>query len=115
MSYDISLYANLGGPHSVKVGNLNENYTYNLSEFFTWFLGRRLGDFNGVEASELKSAIMDGFERLCGKHGEESPTLEFLKGFEPNNGWGSVLGAMAFLSRILVACIEAPEAIVGVG
>lgn len=112
MSYDISLQADLGGPHPVSVGWLSENYTWNLGEFFEWFLGARLGDFHGKEASALCAAISSGYEKFQGSYNHPPPSLEKLKSFEPDNGWGSVLGALAFLHRVYRACILAPEAIV---
>lgn len=114
MSYDISLVADLGGANPVSLGILDENYTSNLREFFIWFLGESLTDFNGKDASDLSDAIAKGFDKLGGRGKEECPQLEFLREFEPDNGWGSVLSAIGFLSRIYAACLKAPNSKVSI-
>lgn len=115
MSYDVYLHADLGGPRSVSVGHLDDaNYTYNLSGFFNWFLGKHLSDFKDADASDLADAIEQGFQKFGYNYGKEPVTLDFLKSFEPENNWGSVIGALAFLFKIYRACIYAPNAKVGV-
>lgn len=110
MSYDVWLEVDLGGPYPIRVGGLDDNYTYNLSRFFTWFLGKSLSEFNGEEAERLMFAIQDGYERFSGAYDSSIMTIEELKRFEPDNGWGSVPSALAFLSRVYKACILAPNA-----
>lgn len=114
MSYDISLTADVGGPYPISLGILDENYTWNLGDFFEWFLGKRLGDFNGEEAWLLREAIERGFEKFGYVYGEPPTTLELLQSFEPENKWGSVPGAICFLSKVFKACILAPNAKVSV-
>lgn len=114
MSYDISLQADVGGPYPISLDILDENYTYNLSKFFRWFLGAGLADFNGLEASSLSDAIERGYQKFSPRDDSPLPTIEFLKEFEPENGWGSVLSALTFLSKVYRACILAPNSRVNV-
>jgi len=84
------------------------NYTYNLGDFFEWALEKRLPELNGEEAWVVKEKIIRAFDKIqrCNK--------ESLKKYEPENGWGSVLGATIFLAEIAIACAENPGAIFSV-
>lgn len=113
MSYDISLYADLGnGP--VSVGSLDENYTWNLGDFIETVTGKRLGDWNGADAWELRDAIVEGLERMnhfsWKDNGNQTANVDYFRKFEPENGWGSVFGAIVFLTKIAVGCAKAPNA-----
>ena len=102
MSYDIRLYIDAGnGP--IRLDILDENYTWNLGEFFSWALGKGLAAFNGENASELRWAIEQAMEKIQ-RHKDE------LSKFNPDNGWGDVAGATACLAKIGIACAKAPDA-----
>lgn len=111
MSYDISLYADLGGPAPVSIGNLDENYTSNLSPFFEWFLEQGLRSFDGQEAWFLADRIGHGFYKISRSSTSDGAVqLEFLNRWEPENKWGSVLSAMCMLAKVWAACVAAPNA-----
>lgn len=115
MSYDVSLYIDAGnGP--VSVGSLDANYTYNLGDFIEEVLGKRLTQFNGEDACDLRDAIVDGLDRIDRQSwdGERSAGVEWFKRFEPDNGWGTVFGAIVFLNKIAVECAKCPNAKVSV-
>jgi len=107
MSYDIYFYTDAGnGPVNLDIGDFN--YTYNLGNFFEWLLGKRLGDYNGLDAYELMSDIKIGFNKLMRANYAE------YQHFNPDNGWGHVVTATALLGQIGMACAKAPNAKVGV-
>ena len=58
-------------------------------------------------AGQLIEPLSLGLKRL-----EEEP--ERYKKFNPENGWGSYEGLIAFVSRYLRACIKNPEAEVSI-
>lgn len=107
MSYDISLFIDAGnGPIALDL--LDVNYTWNLGDFFEWVLGKRLGDYNGEVAADLRYDIEQGMEKIQ-RHKNE------LSKFNPDNGWGDVASATACLAKIGIACARAPRAKVSVG
>lgn len=113
MGYSVSFYAKVG---KGKLAKLEEpmfaSHTYNLKEFFDWFLGQPLMSFHNKEAYELQEAISNGFKKFSGDYRNPCPSIEFLKKFEPENQWGTVLSALAFLAVLFEAAIKAPDAIV---
>lgn len=107
MSYDISLMADCGNG-LVRIANADWNYTYNLSGFFAWALGKGLTEFDGEEAWYLLDSIKHGLYQI--RNAEKGSLDEF----EPPNEWGSVLGATIFLAEIGIACAKAPNSKVSV-
>ena len=103
MSWDVHLEADLGAGEPVRVGDLDANYTYNVSPMFSAVIGTGLDDLDGIRASEMAdkcTAILDAFNREPAK----------FKAMNPTNGWGDFEGARNFIQTILDACRAAPNA-----
>lgn len=100
MSYDVRI-----GPHSF-------NYTYNLSIFFHDHIeGDDEGGINGLdgktgaEAFSILSVALQRVELTYQRLGHN----EIRRRYDAPNGWGSVIGAIIFMSRIMAACAEQPN------
>lgn len=103
MGYDVSLVTDCGNGF-VRIGSADWEYTYNLSEFFAWALRKGLAEFDGDDAWYLLDSIKHALYKIrVAERGS-------LDRFEPENGWGSVLGATIFLADIGIACAKAPNA-----
>lgn len=108
MSWDVHLEANLGGAHPIRVGDLDANYTYNVSPMFAAVIGTGLNELDGITAREMVakcSAILEAFAADPGK----------FRAMNPENGWGDFEGAREFIRKIQDACADAPDATVRVG
>lgn len=81
------------------------NYTYNLAQFFKDF-GVRPVEWDGQKAGGVAVLIANAFPRISvqGTAG--------LDGYNPDNDWGSWQGATIWLTDVMVACLENPDATV---
>jgi hypothetical protein len=96
MSYDVYLAKN------EKKEEFIANYTYNVSPMYYDALGFSINDLDGMNAKEARLLIINALVRMT-----EEP--DKYKAMNPDNGWGNYEGAMNFLSKILLSCIEHPK------
>lgn len=105
--------------YDVHIGREHFNYTYNLSKLFhTHLLGseertglQALDGLTGREAADIISGGIDSIERemLSTWRREEVGQPEFLAKYDAPNGWGSTIGAVIFLARLMDACRRHPR------
>jgi len=100
MSYDISLVHEV---EDIDVGNM----TYNVSPMFSDALGHVFRDYDGKRAGDIIDELLAGIEKM-------TADPDRYKAKNPENGWGSYEGALAYLVRLYKACLEYPESIVRV-
>lgn len=115
MSYDVSLYTPgklcaACGHQPDQINHFDRNHTSNCSQMW---------DEAGIELR--KYAYRD--DEHAAKAAELIPDLERavttmkaeperFRAMNPENGWGSYESALSFISAILAACREYPEALV---
>lgn len=113
--------------YDVTIANHDFNYTYNLSGLFHNHIIRpRVLQLVGNGKAETGLQSIDGitgkWAALAIEQALESIRNELIKDgeivmmerYNPNNGWGSVLGAVLFLSLLMAACKNNPRHIVRV-
>lgn len=83
------------------------NYTYNVSNMYREAMGITLSDLHGMSATEAIDILHKGVTNM-----NNDP--EKYKAMNPPNGWGDYEGALQFLTKILNACIENPNAYIKV-
>lgn len=107
MSYDVS------------IGKVSLNYTWNGNALFFDHIPamRRSGGINeldGLTGRQAAAVISDALDRIVStqrnlqRDGDIGAPL-FCARYDPPNGWGSTVGALIFLSRILAACALHPS------
>ena len=110
MSLDIWLEVavDAGGEEPVWVELYSGNYTHNVVPMW-----EKAGVYDALYNSggKLAGEIVDALER--GIHHMESHPDEY-KALNPENGWGSYEGALAFLREVADACKKYPRATIGV-
>lgn len=108
MSYDVS------------IGDQSFNYTYNVSALFYDHIpaseGGRGGlhELDGKTGKQAVAILADAFDcirrtyvDLWEKDAVGEPA--FCAKYDSPNGWGSTVGALIFLSRIMAACALNPR------
>ncbi|PLR99586.1 hypothetical protein [Bacillus sp. T33-2] len=83
------------------------NYTYNVSKMYGAAMGKTMSDFHGMEAFNAVDILSKGFCEM-----RDNP--EKYKAMNPSNGWGNYEGALQYLEKLLLACIENPNSIINV-
>lgn len=83
------------------------NYTYNVSNMYKEAMGITLSDLHGMSATEAIDILHKGVTNM-----NNDP--EKYKAMNPPNGWGDYEGALQFLTKILNACTENPNAYIKV-
>ena len=70
-----------------------------------------LDDLTGREAADIISRGMDSIEQemLSTWRHEQAGQPEFLAKYDAPNGWGSTIGAVIFLARLMDACRRHPR------
>lgn len=108
MSYDIHLEIDAGGEEPVPVTD-GMNITWNVGGFFRAVLGGDgLNGLDGMSGADARDALRRAVDK--------ARDLYYAKALppEPENGWGSNFGALAFLALLLADCERAPRAVVRV-
>lgn len=104
--------------YDVYVGIESFNYTYNLSKFFHSYL--KVGPSTGVQcldgltgktAARVISVAIESAEVDLVR----TTSAAFQAEFDPENEWGSTLGAVVWLSKLMATCYEHPRYVVRVG
>jgi hypothetical protein len=101
MSYDLALYADLGGPEPVSL-RLNWNYTSNGAEMWC-AAGANLAEFAGKTAGECLPALTAAVATMRAEP-------ERFRAMDPPNGWGSYDTLLPALDELVAAFTEAPMA-----
>jgi hypothetical protein len=103
----------------VYIGTHNFNFTNNTSALWYDHIPdsgkggglREIHGLTGKQAFQLMSACMTAIDDTrclvweLGAVGEP----EFCKRYDSPNGWGSAVGGILFLARIMAACAENPR------
>lgn len=106
--------------YDVSVGGENFNYTSNGSAIFYDHMPAEDGQRGGLfllDGKTGKAAALIIREALYRIHGTsmdlwvsgEVGSRTFCAKYDPPNGWGSTVGAILFLSRILAECAANPR------
>ena len=108
MSYDVS------------IGRENYNYTYNVSKLFYDHIldvgaGGGINELDGKTGKQCVSILADSIRRMDDTRinlwqADEVGEPHFCAKYDSPNGWGSALGGIVFLSRILSECALNPRA-----
>lgn len=110
--------------YDVRVGDQTFNYTYNVAPLFydhipEIFNRGGIHELNGVTGKEAAAILTNALEGIevtrhrywkLGENGDPA----FCNKYDAPNGWGSTVGAILFLARILGACAANPEEVVSV-
>lgn len=111
--------------YDVSIGSFSSGYTYNVSALFHKHITSILHEDTGLRmlhGMTGKKAFMHlsaAFERIeaeylsVWKSGDVGAS-NFRKLYDPDNGWGSTVGALLFLARLMAACAENPRRILTV-
>lgn len=111
MSYDVS------------VGELNFNYTYNLSKLFYDHIPEEsakggLSEIDGKTGDEVFHILRNALDRIDTTRlrmwDDFDGDADFCKQYDSSNQWGSTVGAILFLSLIMAACAMNHDEIVRV-
>lgn len=109
MGYDVHLEADVGGEkpagiYDSDLGHLSWNYTSNVSSMLELAL-------KGTPVDELDGALAGRVvPQLSNAIGDMDANPEIYKRMDPENGWGSYAGALAFLVLIRDGCRRHPGA-----
>mgnify|MGYP003627978042 FL=1 len=125
MSYDINfsremLDVKTNETEFQTVGSLN--YTSNMSRFFINFFkldtNKGIKSLNGLSGKDLINEIDDFNLRIELKYANGRTYKETLvllaQEYDPENGWGSVLGALNLLNDIKEIAVKFPSAVCSV-
>ena len=83
------------------------NYTCNVSPMYVDAMGVSLSYFDGKAAKDCVKLLAQGVKNML-----DDPD-KYLA-MEPENGWGHYEGALRYLSKLMNACIENPNATIEV-
>lgn len=107
MSYDIS------------IGSFDANYTFNVAALFYDHIPAErsrggLHELDGLTGRQAVDVLQAAFERvnrtyLSDWSSGEVGAATFRARYDAANGWGSTVGGLIFLSRILAACAANPR------
>ena len=105
--------------YDVCIGKESFNYTYNLSKFFYDHIDGGIPALDGITGKRATEVLATAFEAIdrtrtgfCS--GDILDNAAFCKEYDAPNGWGSTVGAIIFLSRLLAACAQNPRKMVAV-
>lgn len=100
--------------YDIDVGSrYNNNYTFNMSQFFRDFIIdtgkggglRELDGLTGARAGSILRAVMNDINKARCDYGDKDLGFQY----DSENGWGTVLGATIFLAELMGACYAYPE------
>lgn len=105
--------------YDVYVGGEDFNYTFNVSKLFYDHIPENrsrggLDELHGLTGKQAVDVLADAFDAI---HRTVLGTWkvdtvgepEFCARYDAPNGWGSTVGAMLFLARIMAACAQNPR------
>lgn len=86
----------------------DRNITHNISEMWNEAgIWEALYESDGEKPSEIIDVLKKGLKDM-----NDRP--EFYKQFNPSNGWGDYDGAISFLTDVIEACENFPDAVINV-
>jgi hypothetical protein len=96
MSYDVS------------IGDFSANYTSNVSGLWYDHIAgdEGLRTLDGLTGREAFAILADATDSIYRMH---SGTPAAVEKYNPANGWGSMVGALLYHSRIMAACARHPR------
>lgn len=96
------------------------NYTFNVSKLFYDHIPdsgkgggiREIEGLTGKQCAALLCDALGNIERTVSANWSDRDVGEpkFCATYDSANGWGSAIGGIMFLSRILSACVKNPRA-----
>lgn len=109
MSYWVHLRITRPGEYLTETV-FSENYTCNCAPMFQAAIGQDgIRTLHGLKASEIVGQLGRAVDHIT-----DPENLEFYKEIEPDNGWGSLDGAIDYLKGIHKACREYPDGVLSV-
>lgn len=110
--------------YDVTIGREWFNYTSNVSKLFYDHIPERdsrggLHELHGKTGRQACTILREAFDRIHQTRNEtwsqdQTGDVQFCEKYDAPNGWGSTVGALLFLSRIMGACAANPRAKVSV-
>jgi hypothetical protein len=101
----------------IYIGDADLNYTYNLSRFFHDHIdgpdaSTGLQAIDGLTGREAALVVSAAFERAQETYlrGSEPFDKNMSIKYDPPNQWGSTMGALLFMGRVIAACLRNPRA-----
>lgn len=100
--------------YDVCIGEESFNYTYNLSKFFHDHIDGGVRALDGLTGKQAVTVLSNSIEaidntRFSFRNGDWIDEAAFYKTYDAPNGWGTTVGAIIFLSRIMGACAQNPR------
>lgn len=106
--------------YDIDIGCKSFNYTSNVSRLFydhipaTGSCRGGLHALHGLTGKQAQPILSEAFERIHDTHmqlwdGHAVGEPEFCERYDPANGWGSAVGGLIFLARIMAACAQCPR------
>ena len=102
MSYDIT------------IGDFAENYTSNCSKLWYDHMPDGLRGIDGMTGKQAGDYIAAGLNAIHGTKLDlwrENDVGEpaFCAKYDAPNGWGSTIGALIYMTRVMAACYQNPK------
>lgn len=100
--------------YDVVIGGEWFNYTYNVGRLFGDHIEGGLQALDGLTGKQAVRVLSDAFDAIDlsvlshWSHGDVGEP-KFCKIYDAPNGWGSAVGGLVFLSRIMAACAKHPR------
>lgn len=106
--------------YDIDIGRENFNYTSNVARLFYDHIPatdeergglHSLNGLTGKQAAEVLRVAFDQIDRSVMRDWNDTDVGEpkFCGRYDPANGWGSTVGALVFLARIMAACHANPR------
>jgi len=104
--------------YDIDIGGDSFNYTRNMSRLFCDHIpdrgaGSGLMALDGLSGREAAEVLGVFFDRVSDAHirsgSGKSGDSRFRDLYEPENGWGTVTGAIVFAGQVLAACCRNPD------
>ena len=105
--------------YDVIIGDADLNYTYNVGQLFYDHIAKEYGrgglfeidGLTGKEAAAVLAKALDAIDASVLRDWRSTDVGEpvFCARYDAPNGWGSTLGAILFLARIMAACHANPR------
>lgn len=111
--------------YDLNIGDESFNYTFNVSKLFYDHIEdngaggglHELDGKNGKQCGDILAVALEGIQETYLSCWSEKHVGEplFCARYDSKNGWGSTVGALVFLSRVMAACYQNPRKRLHVG
>lgn len=89
--------------YDMGIGEESFNYTYNVSDmWYTHYPEEGIRKHYGMTGAESVPFLLSLFTHMVNNK-------ERLEAMNPENGWGSYLGATEFVSELILAALRNPD------